>query len=222
MKSTELLQKNVIDELAWDPQVDSSDIAVTIEENVAVLGGHVGTYAEMLAAEKAARRVIGVKGVVDKIEVRLGKAHMDSDATLVARAADILRFSTIVPADRIKVVVQDAWIKLSGDVRWQFQKEAAENAVRHLNGIKGVMNEIRIFPAVATSVIKDDITAAFRRNAEFDASQIKVDAIGSKVTLTGTVRSWTERRSAEVVAWSATGVTEVINDIVVESPVVAW
>jgi osmotically-inducible protein OsmY len=216
MRSTETLQMNVIDELAFDPQVDSSDIAITVQDSTVTLGGHVRSYVEKLAAERAARRVTGVKGVIDNIEVRLDKAIRDRDSVLVANALTILRWNSNVPADSVKVVVQNGWIKLEGEVNWNFQKQAAENAVRHMPGLKGVMNHIKVTPAVATVVVGDQIKSAFRRNAEFDATQIQVTADGSIVTLAGTVRSWTERRAAEEAAWAAPGVSEVTNTLTIE------
>jgi osmotically-inducible protein OsmY len=222
MKTSEMLQRDVVDELAYDPKVDSSDIAVTVEDGVATLAGHMSTYGEKLAAEEAAYRVAGVKGVVDKIEVRLRKPEHDDDAILASNAIAVLRWRANVPADRIKVVVQNGWLKLEGEVKWYFQKRAAEDAVRHLYGLKGLMNHIKVTPAVSTGVIKDQIVAAFRRSAEIDANQITILAEGGHVTLRGTVRSWLERRSAESTAWSAPGVTTVTNELVVETPVTAW
>jgi osmotically-inducible protein OsmY len=222
MKSAEMLQRDVVEELAYDPKVDSSDIAVTVEDSVVTLAGHMSSYAEKLAAEEAAYRVAGVKGVVDKIEVRLRKPEHDDDAILAGNAVAVLRWRANVPADRIKVVVQNGWLKLEGEVKWHFQKRAAEDAVRHLYGLKGVMNHIKVTPAVSTGVIKDQIVAAFRRSAEIDANQVKVEAEGGHVTLRGTVRSWLERRAAESTAWSAPGVMNVTNELVVETPVTAW
>jgi osmotically-inducible protein OsmY len=222
MRSTETLQMNVIDELAWDPQVDSSDITITVHDDVVALGGHVSTYVEKLAAERAARRVVGVKGVIDNIDVRMDKADRDDDELLVGNALTILRWNSNVPADSVKVVVQNGWLKLEGEVKWFFQKQAAEDAVRLMPKVKGVMNHIKVAPAVATVVIRDQIKSAFRRSAEFDASQIKVEAEGSTVTLEGTVRSWSERRAVERAAWSAPGVTEVSNKLGIETPVIAW
>jgi len=222
MKTSEMLQRDVVDELAYDPKVDSSDIAVTVEDGIVTLAGHMSTYGEKLAAEEATYRIAGVKGVVDKIEVRLRKPEHDDDAVLASNAIAVLRWRANVPADRIKVVVQNGWLKLEGEVKWNFQKRAAEDAVRHLYGLKGLMNHIKVMPAVATGVIKDEIVAAFRRSAEIDAHQVKVEAEGGHVTLRGTVRSWLERRSAEATAWSAPGVTMVTNELGVETPVTAW
>lgn len=222
MKNAETIQKEIVDELAWDPRVDSSDIAVTVHDHIATLAGHTGTYAEKLAAEKAARRVAGVKAVVDNLEVRLRKADAADDEVLARNALSVMSWNVNVPADRIKVVVQDGWVKLEGEVKWYFQKRAAEKAVRNLHGIKGLINHISVIPVVATGSIKDMITAAFRRNAEIDAHQVKVDAEGGMVTLRGTVRSWAERDAAESVVWSAKGVTGVVNELIVEVPVTAW
>jgi osmotically-inducible protein OsmY len=217
MKNTEILQTDVMDELAWDPQVDSSDIAVTVQDNIVTLAGHTASYMEKLAAEKAARRVKGVKAVVNDIDVRIGKAHRDSDSILATNALAMLRWSANIPADMITVVVQDGWIKLEGEVKWFFQKRAAEKAVRNMYGVKGVMNHLKVTPAVAPSDVKDKIRAAFQRNAYIDSKDITVEAEGGRIILRGTVRSWAERSSAERAAWSAPGVTEVVNNLDVDA-----
>jgi osmotically-inducible protein OsmY len=222
MKSAEAIQRDVVEELAWDPQVDSSAIAVTVEDRVALLSGHVSNYAEKLAAEKAARRIGGVKAVVDDIEVRLTKPAVAPDKIIAEAALHALRWNVNVPSKAIKVVVNKGWLKLAGEVDWNYQKTAADDAVHHLLGVKGVTNLIKVKQTSTVSTVKANIEAAFERNAEIDASQLTVEAREGVVTLIGRVRSWSEREQAEAAAWSAPGVSDVSNQLIVESAVATW
>ncbi|HEY0808860.1 MAG TPA: BON domain-containing protein [Longimicrobiales bacterium] len=221
MKTTEALQRRVVEELAWDPQVDSSDIAVTIEDACACLAGHVSSYSEKLAAEAAARRVVGVRSVVDKITVRVPTFYRDEDTIVANNAITSLQFDARLASERIKVVVEKGWIKLEGDVKWFFQKEAAEQAVAKLRGVKGITNNLTVAPGVPVSEVHGKIAAAFKREADIDAAQIKIETDGGRVILRGSVRSWSERRAAESAAYRAPGVTEVINELVVDVPVIS-
>ncbi len=202
------LQQAVIDELEWEPSVNAAHIGVAANNGVITLTGHVGTYAEKLAAEKAAGRVIGVKAVAEELEVRYSFDPPD-DADMAKSALQALSWDIEVPRDSVTVKVEKGWVTLSGTVDWYFQSSAAEADVRKLRGVLGVINEIKIKPRVQASDVKTKIRAAFSRNAQIDADGINVTTDGGKVTLTGNVDSWYERNLAEDTAWSAPGVNQV-------------
>ena len=216
MKSTETLQRDVVDELAWDPAVDSSAIGVTVADGVVSLEGQVRTYAEKVAAVKAARRIAGVKGVLDGLEVSLALSWKEHDAALAQGAIETLKWNVGVPQDAVKVTVQDGWVTLEGSVAWFYQRKAAETSIQHLKGVKGVTNLIAVKQRPSQPDIQAKIETAFKRNAEIDADRINVVTSDGRVTLRGRVRSWAERESAEDAVWAAPGVTEVSNEIVVE------
>jgi osmotically-inducible protein OsmY len=223
MKNAETMQLDVLDELAWDPAVDSSAIGVTAIEGIVTLTGEVSSYAEKLAAGKAALRVTGVKALVDNLMVRIKPPQLHDDELLAEAASTALRWSIVVPSNAVSVTVEHGWIKLTGAVPWFFQSRAAEEAVRSLSGVKGVVNQIMVKPLVTPSDLKSKIEAAFKRNAQIDADQVMVTVRDGKVTLLGTVRSWAEKQEAEDAAWAAPGVKEVKNEIAVHAPVAtAW
>ena len=202
-------------ELAWEPSIDARGIGVAVEDGVVTLMGHVKTYVEKWKAERAVERVKGVRGIANEIEVQLVGEHSDSD---IARAAvDALRLSTLVPDDRIKVKVERGLLTLSGDVSYDYQRRAAERAVRNLPGVRGVTNLIVIKPSVEPMNVQEGIEKSFERLAVLDASNVQVSVDGGVVTLRGTVHSWRERHEAEKAAWSAGGVSEVRNLITVIS-----
>jgi osmotically-inducible protein OsmY len=221
MKSAEMLQRDVLDELAWDPAVDSSHIGVLINDSVVTLSGHVGSYAEKLAAEKAARRIAGVKAVVDDLDVRYLPERMRNDAAIAQAAVNAFRWNVNIPPNAVSIVVESGWVKLEGEVLWFYQKTAAEKAVRNLHGVKGITNLITVKQKANPADVKSKIEAAFKRNAQIDAGHIEVKARDGKVTLSGTVSSWAETLAAENAAWSAPGVTHVENHLKIEVPITA-
>lgn len=206
------IQQDVLAELSWDPEVDSTDVGVEVDDGVVTLTGTVETYSKKWAAERAALRVEGVQAVANDVKVKILGERTDTD---IARAvADALEADIMVPHKRIHVVVKEGWVKLEGEVDWQYQRRAAEDALRHIAGVRGVSNLITIKkPTVSALEIKNGIERALVRSAEVDADRIKVRVDGDHVTLTGTVRSWAEKRDAEDAAWRAKGVTSVTNKI---------
>jgi osmotically-inducible protein OsmY len=215
MKSDSEIERDVRDELKWDPDLDAEDIAVSVKNGVVTLAGFTRSYSDRLEAEAAAKRVAGVLAVANDIEVRLPAIDRRPDPDIARDAVAALKAQLPISYDRIKVIVKDGWVYLEGAAEWQYQKTTAENAVRKVKGVKGVTNSIVLKPQVTPSDIQRKIQEAFKRNAELDANRISVETNGSEVVLKGTVRSWIEREEAERVAWSAPGITKVEDRIVV-------
>jgi osmotically-inducible protein OsmY len=215
MKSDSEIERDVRDELKWDPDLDATNIAISVKDGVVTLAGFTKSYTDRLEAELAAKRVAGVRAVANDIEVRLPAIDQRPDPDIARDAVASLKSELPISHDRIKVIVKDGWITLEGAVEWQYQKTTAETVVRKVKGVKGVTNVITVKPKVEPSELKRKIQEAFKRNAEVDADRITVEAHGSEVVLKGTVRSWIEREEAERVAWSAPGITHVEDRIVV-------
>jgi osmotically-inducible protein OsmY len=216
MRSDEDIKRDVENELNWDPDIDAKDIAVGVRDGVVTLAGFVRSYAQKYEAERVAKRVAGVRAVANDIEVRLPTDFQRPNPEIARDALAALKVELPYSSQMIRVVVKDGWLTLEGDVEWDYQRVRAEQAVRRIRGLKGVINKIGIKPRLAPTDIKAQIEQAFRRSAELDASRITVEARGSEVILKGTVRSWAEREEAERAAWRAPGVSNVVNHIVVE------
>jgi osmotically-inducible protein OsmY len=215
MKTDIELRNDVLAELRWEPKVNAGDIGVIVKNGVVTLTGNIDSYAEKWAAEKATERVSGVLAIANEIDVRLAGSGERTDADIAAAAVNALKWTLFVPHDRIKVVVENGWITLDGEVEWQYQKNSAFDAVYGLIGVKGVLNRITIKSRISPEDIKKKIETAFQRNAQLDAQKITVSVNQGKVTLLGSVHSWAERDEASTAAWAAPGVSEVVNNVTV-------
>ena len=215
MRTDHEIKRDVESELEWDPELDATDIAVTVKGGVVALSGYVRSYADKYIAERVAKRVAGVHGVADDIEVRLPSSEKVADPEIARDAVAAIRAQLPYLADKIQVTVNQGWVTLEGDVEWNFERDRAQAAVRHLKGVKSVGNRIHVKPRVMPAEVKRKIEEAFRRNAEVDAQHITVEASGGELLLKGSVRTWAERQEAQRVAWSAPGVTKVVNQITV-------
>jgi osmotically-inducible protein OsmY len=215
MKTDKQVQRDVLDELDWEPSVEAADIGITVCDGVVSLTGNVPSYNEKLTAERVAKRVHGVKAVANDIEVRLAGTGERTDADIAHAAVDALKWKVSVPDEQIKASVSKGWVTLEGEVDWYYQKAAAGEAMRPLLGVKGVTNLLGIKRRASEVDVKSRIEAAFRRSAELDAKKIQVETHEGKVTLIGILHSWAEREQAEQTAWAAPGVTEVENLIAI-------
>ena len=212
------LQHVVQEELEWEPSVDASQIGVAATQpGIVTLTGTVATYAEKVSAERAAKRLSGVRAVANDIEVQPIGSMKRTDTDIAQAVLRALDWDIAVPHEKIKARVDDGWVTLEGEVVLQFQRAAAENAVRRLNGVRGVTNQIRlqVRPSAQPAEVKNRIEAALRRSAEIDARGIQVDAKDSMITLRGKVRTWAERDEAERAAWGAPGVLTVKDELTV-------
>jgi osmotically-inducible protein OsmY len=213
MRADSDIKHDVETELQWDPDIDPTDIAVAVKSGVVTLIGFVRTYSQKFEAEAAVKRVAGVTGIANDLEVRLSSDDKRPDPEIARQAVATVQNQLPSIADRIQVVVKNGLITLEGQVEWNYQRELAADTVRRLKGVTGVSNLIKVKPRVTPHEIKQKIEEAFRRSAELDANRVTVEAKGSEVILRGTVRSWAERREAERAAWAAPGVTKVENQI---------
>lgn len=215
MKSDTELLRDVSEELKWDPRIVDDEIGISVRSGVVTLTGSVPTFAQKLAAVESVERVAGVRAVAQELTVKVYEWSRQSDTDLAHQILNTLAWDIEVPHEKIKARVEDGWVTLEGEVDWQFQRNAAERVVRYLIGVKGVSNLLTIKTSASKQDVTQHIKDALRRSADADSKQIHVAANGSTVTLTGTVRSWSEKADAERAAWSTSGVTAVDDRIAI-------
>lgn len=215
MKTDAELKRDVNAELAWDPAINASAIGVAVKDGVVTLSGHLDTYAEKVAVERALRRVVGVKAIALELDIRLSPTHRRSDTDIANTIESTLRWNGVVPTNKVRVIVDKGWVTLQGEVDWDFQRRSVEKAIRPLIGVVGINNEIAIKASVAPADVARRIREALTRQTEREVDHLDVRTEGGTVTLRGKVHSWHERDAAQGAAWAAPGVRAVINDLTI-------
>lgn len=216
MKSDTQLHKDILDALTFEPSLNAANVGIAVKEGVVTLTGEVSSYADRWTAERVAKRVAGVRGLAEEIQVNLPEHHKRTDTEVAQAVLSALKWDINVPHEAVQVKVEHGWVTLSGSVNWRFQKNHAESTVRNLAGVRGITNLILVAPSISPADIRTKIQQAFDRQAHIEADRIQVEVSGSKVTLVGRVTSYAEREEAEEAAWSAPGIAEVKNEIQVE------
>ena len=218
MKSDNEIQKDVIEQLKWEPFLNASQIGVAVKNGIVTLSGQVDTYSKKSLAEKAAKKVAGVLAIAEDIQVGLSPAYKKTDTEIAEAVVNGLKWHTMIPDEKIKVSVEEGNVRLEGEVEWEYQRNQAKTAVENLAGVKFVTNLIAVKPKITPYEIQQKINASFQRSANIDASKISADVTGSKVILRGTVRSFAEKEDAENAAWSAPGITSVESKLIIKEP----
>ncbi|MBX9794617.1 MAG: BON domain-containing protein [Burkholderiaceae bacterium] len=217
MKSDAQLKADVSHELEWDTSINSSNVGVSVNNGIVTLSGHLDTYAEKYAIERAVQRVEGVRAVAIELDVKLAPDHKRSDSEIAQAIETAFKWHVFIPGDRVHVKVEKGWVTLSGEVDWEYQRGASEKTVRPVTGVIGVTNQITLKAQIPPTDIKNRIAEALKRHAEREARNVEVSVNGSVVTLRGTVDSWPDRMAAQGATWSAPGITQVVNELRVQA-----
>lgn len=216
MKNNQELQTDVQNAIKWEPLLNAAEIGVTAKDGVVSLTGVVDSYVKKMEAESAAKKVIGVTALVENIEVKFPSSWSKTDAEIANEVLTALKSNWSVPKDKVTVKVENGWITLEGETHWNFQKEAAKNAVNYLSGVSGVSNNIKIKPETHDEIEKNDVEKAIARNWPVEDTNIKVSVSGTTVTLTGSANSWYQKEEAARIAWNTPGIWHVKNELAVD------
>ena len=219
MKTDAEIQKDVMDELNWEPLFKASEIGVAVKNGVVTLSGTVDNYLKKTTAEKAAKRVAGVKAVAEDIQVKFSGDSIKNDTEIAQAILNALKWNSAITEDKVKVKVEDGIVTLDGQAEWEFQRGVIVSEIESLCGVKKIVNNITLKNISPITDLKQKIKSAFKRSADIDADKIDVETLGNKVTLKGEVRSWKERADAEMAVWSAPGVYQVDNQLTVTNKV---
>ena len=222
MKSDLQIQRDVMDELKWEPYLNASQIGVAVNNGIVTLSGQVDSYSKKLSAEKAAKRVSGVKAIAEDIQIGVSPAFRKTDTEIAEAILSALKWHSALQEEKIKIKVEDGIVKLEGEVEWEYQRNNAKVAIENLTGVRSVINLITVKAKVSPTDIQQKISAAFHRSATIDAEKIQSEVVGNKVTLRGKVRSFAEKEDAENAAWAAPGITSVENKLQIEVPEYAF
>lgn len=213
MKTDSQLKHDINAELEWDPAINAAHVGVAVEDGVVVISGHLGSVAEKYAVERAVQRVAGVRAIAVEADVKLDPRHQRSDADIAAAIETAFRWHAQIPAERIRVRVEKGRVTLSGDVDWEYQRHNAELVVRPLTGVVQVINKITLRERRAPEYVAHRIEEALARYAAQEARQVEVQVDGTTAVLHGTVHSWAERETIQAAAWSAPGISRVVNEL---------
>jgi osmotically-inducible protein OsmY len=218
MKTDFQLQKDVMEELRWQPLLNASEIGVAVKNGIVTLSGHVDNYTKKIAAEKAVKKIAGVKAVAEDIQVGISPSLAKTDEEIAEAVVNALKWHTAVQEEKIKIKVENGIVRLDGEVEWGYQSNNAKKAVENLSGVRMVINGITVKPKLTLANVQEKIHAAFLRNATIDSGRIFAEVFGNEVVLRGHVRSYAEKEDAETAAWNAPGVTSVDNQLEIEVP----
>ena len=222
MRTDAEIQKDVMEELRWELVQHSNEIGVTVKNSVVTLSGVVDSYSRKLEAEHAAKKVLGVKAVAQEIIVKLTDQGKKTDAEIASAVLNALKWHSSIPEDKVQVKVEKGWVTLDGQVDWDFQRVYSKSSVENLDGVVGISNNIKLAPKLKTADVKNKIFAAFHRSATLDSENIQISSEGTKVILSGKVRSFVEKKDAERAAYLAPGVTEVENKLMIDTEVYSY